>query len=68
MFNLQERRQQLATLIQQKSAQYTQIDNARLQLNNEILKIEGQINLLDEMIKEEKLKSTELKEPELPKV
>ena len=51
--NLEEKKQNLMQLIQQKSAQYNQIDNARLGLNNEILMLQGKIDMLNELLKEE---------------
>ena len=61
---LEEKKQNLMQLIQQKSAQYNQIDNARLGLNNEILMLQGKIDMLNELLREEK---TEIKEAEVSK-
>ena len=60
---LQERKQNLMKLIQQKSAQYQQVDNMRTGLNNEILMLQGKLNILDELLAEEE---KEVKD-ELPK-
>ena len=60
---LQERKQNLMKLIQQKSVQYQQVDNMRTGLNNEILMLQGKLNILDELLAEEE---KEVKD-ELPK-
>jgi hypothetical protein len=68
MFNFEEKKKFLTTLIQQKGEQYKKIESAEIQLKNEILMIKGQLDLLDEMLKEEKSKSEDSKEIESPKV
>jgi hypothetical protein len=68
MFNFEEKKKLLTTLIQQKGEQYKKIESAEIQLKNEILMMKGQLDLLDEMLKEEKSKSEDSKKIESPKV
>ena len=60
----QTKKQELVKIIQQKSAQYQQVDNMRTGLNNEILMLQGKLNILDELLAEEE---KEVKD-ELPKM
>jgi len=53
--DLKLKKQDLVKVIKEKSTQYQQIENARIQLNNEILMIKGQLDLIEDMIKENKL-------------
>ena len=51
---LETRKQDLLKQIQQKSAQYNQVENVRTQLSNEILMLKGKLDILEELIEENK--------------
>jgi len=61
---LQQRRLSLQNLLSEKVNQLNQIEGLRINLTNEIIEIRGKLNLLDELISQEKNEKEKIKEKE----
>jgi len=54
MSKLDEKKKNLETELSSKAQQFQDLDNLRNNLANEILRLRGKIDMLEELIKEEK--------------
>jgi len=53
--NLKEKKINIEALLKQKLQQFQNLENQRGQISSEILKLQGQLELIDEQIAEESL-------------
>lgn len=62
MSNLEERKKNLEASLNLKVTQFQNLDNARNNLANEIISLRGKLEMLEELLKEEKEKDAEKKQ------
>ena len=61
MINLLEKKKNLETILRTKIQEFQNLENQKNNLANEILKLQGQIDLLNELEKDKEIKEPENK-------